>query len=86
MQALQKSIRENQESRDTHHLLLNLAMVGAATLLAVVLYQVASFVRARSMAALLRFIDDKAGSLGAGASEILRRDRLIAVVRSVDLV
>ncbi|RTL30179.1 MAG: mechanosensitive ion channel family protein [Burkholderiales bacterium] len=86
VQALQKSIRENQESRDTHHLLLNLAMVGAATLLAVVLYQVASFVRARSMAALLRFIDDKAGSLGAGASEILRRDRLIAVVRSVDLV
>lgn len=86
VQALQKSIHENQESRDAHHLLVSLALVGAATLLALALYYAVSLARARAMAGLMRYVGRKAGSLGAGAAEILRRGRLFMVVRAIDLM
>lgn len=86
VQALRLSIRESQESRDTHHLLVNLAVVGAATLAAVALYFAAGFVRARMMAALMRFVTRKTAALGAGAAQVLRLDRMLAVFQKVDLL
>lgn len=85
VQALQQSIKATQEARDTHHLLISVAMVVGATILALVLYAAAGFVRKRLLAALLRFVERKTATLGAGATEILRRDRIVSAIRAVDL-
>lgn len=83
--ALQQSIKATQEARDTHHLLISMALVVVATVLAVVLYVAAGFVRKRLLSALMQFVERKTAALGAGATEILRRDRIVSVIRKVDL-
>jgi len=86
VQAMQLSIRESQESRDTHHLLVNVAVVGAATAVALALYFAVGFVRARLMSALMGFVARKTATLGAGAAQVLRLDRLLAVLQTADRV
>jgi len=86
VEALQLSIRETQEGRDTHHLLVNAAMVAVATLLLVALYFGLGFVRSRAMVAALHFVERKSASMSAGAAEILRRDRLWRAIKMVDLL
>lgn len=86
VQALQLSIRETQEGRDTHHLLINAAMVGVATALVVALFWGAGLLRRRALVVVLRFVERKSARLGAGASEILRRDRLWRVIKTGDLL
>ncbi|TAK97488.1 MAG: mechanosensitive ion channel family protein [Aquabacterium sp.] len=83
--ALQQSIKATQEARDTHHLLISMALVAGATVLAVVLYAAAGFVRKRLLSALLQFVERKTAALGAGATEILRRGRIVSAIRAVDL-
>jgi len=80
VQALQLSVKETQESRDTHRLLVALGMVGAATLLAVCVLWILGRVRSRVLPAVIRLIERQAAKLGAGAAEILRRDRLVLLV------
>lgn len=80
VQALQLSVKETQESLDTHRLLVALGMVGAATLLAVCVLWLLGRMRSRILPAVIRLIERQAAKLGAGAAEILRRDKLVLLV------
>lgn len=83
--ALQQSIRATQESRDTHHLLVGLGLVAVATVLAATAFLAAGFVRSRLFSGLLHFVESRKALLGAGAAEILRRERIVAAIRAVDV-
>lgn len=85
VKALQQSIKATQESRDTDHLLKGIAMVLAATATAGLLLYGLSLARARVLAALQRFVERKTAALGAGAADILRRERIAAVLGVLEL-
>lgn len=80
VQALQLSVKETKESRDTQHLLVALGLVGAATLLSLGLLWLLGRLRSRGLPAVIRLIENQTAKLGAGAAEILRRDRLVLLV------
>lgn len=85
VQALQLSIKETQEGRNTHHLLVACGLVLGATALALVIYWGLTRIRGRVLPALIHLVERKAATLGVGAAEILRRDRLVAAIEWVDL-
>lgn len=85
-EALRLSIRETQEGRDTHHLLVSLAQVGAATLVALALHQGLAWLRRRVLQGAQSFVERMGAELGRGAAaHLIRRDRLQAGLKAVDL-
>lgn len=85
VQALQLSVKETQESRNTHNLLVACGLVLAATGLALGTHWGLVRIRGRVLPALIRLVESKAANLGAGAAEILRRDRLVTAIEWADL-
>lgn len=85
VQALQLSVKETQESRDTHNLLVACGVVLAATALAFAAQWVLVRIRGRVLPALIHLVERKTATLGAGAAEILRRDRIVAAIDWADV-
>lgn len=71
---LRKAIRETQEGRSTHSLLVSLGRVMLATVVTVALFVAARFVRSRGLSAIVAFLDHQTRKLAQG--EVLRRERL----------
>lgn len=84
-QALQVSVKETLESRDTHTLLMGLVWVGLATGFAILAFWLGTMARGRVLPWLLNLVERKTAALGIGASEILRRDRLLTLIEWFDL-
>lgn len=82
MAALRLAIRETQEGRDTHSLLVGLGVVAVVTALAAGLFWVASRVRRRGLALSLRFLSRQSTKLAGG--EVLRRERLHQALNVID--
>jgi len=82
MAALRQAIRETQEGRNAHGLLLSLGRVAVATVVAAALLLGARFVRARAMAAIVAFLDRQTRKLAQG--EVLRRERLHQWLQAAD--
>ena len=72
--ALRQAIRETQEGRSTHSLLVSLGRVAVATVLAVALFAAARFVRLRGLSVIVAFLDRQTRKLAQG--EVLHRERL----------
>ncbi|MGE5451377.1 MAG: mechanosensitive ion channel family protein [Acidobacteriota bacterium] len=85
VQALQLSAKETRESRNAHQLLVASGLVAAATALVFAVIWGLARIRGRALPALIRLVEHKAANLGAGAAEILRRDRLMAAIGWGDL-
>ncbi|TDP85907.1 mechanosensitive ion channel-like protein [Aquabacterium commune] len=84
LSALRQAIRETQEGRSAHSLLVSLGRVALATVLAVALFAAARFVRLRSLSVIVAFLDRQTRKLAQG--EVLRRERLHQWLNAFDVL